>query len=106
MMMMMATPPRAGDDDLFAPEPVEPFDPLRFLFTTATVAGARAFAEGLGACPEVWELRGAYYPVQRRSPEAEILSRAGAELVPPADDHLHMELDGLLQALQRTDSGQ
>lgn len=102
---MMAAASGARDDDLFGAEPIEPFDPLSFLFTTATVSGARAFAEGLPGCPEVWELRGRYYPVQRNSPEAEILRRAGAELLPPADDRLHMELDGLLLALQRTDSG-
>lgn len=102
---MMATASRPGpDDDVFAPEPVEPFDALSYLFTTATVAGARAFAEALGAASEVWELRGAYYPVRRGSNEADILRRAGGEIVPPADDGLHMDLDALLLALQRTDN--
>ena len=80
------------------------FDPLRFLFTTQTVSGARDVAAALGAHGEVWELRGEYYPVRRWSPEAAILRSEGAELVPAADDELHMGLDALLAALQQIDS--
>lgn len=93
--------PAAGlFDDL---EPIEPYDPLAYLFFTATVAGAREYAGALGLHTEVWELRGRYYPVRRGSTEADILRRAGAEVVPAGDDALHMELDGLLLALQRAD---
>lgn len=100
---MAPTPSPEPDDDLFDPPPVEPFDPLHYLFTTETVAGARAFAEGLGGPAEVWELDGRYYPVRRHSTEAGVLRHRGAELVPPEDDDLHMGLDRLLIDLQRAD---
>jgi hypothetical protein len=102
--MTAETPRRPPDPaDLFDAEPVEPFDPLTYLFWTATIAGARDVAGALGRHTEVWELRGRYYPVKRGSSEADILRRAGAELLPAADDALHMEFDALLRGLQRTD---
>ncbi len=92
-------------DDLLDLEPVEPVDSLHFLFTTNTVAGARAFAAALEGRGEVWELNGRYYPVRRNSDEARLLRRRGAEVVPPDDDALHMILDPLLSAMQRADAG-
>jgi hypothetical protein len=104
-MMLPGDPAAAGDDDLLDPRPLEPYEPLDFLYTTRTVAGARAFASGLGGPAEVWELNGRYYPVRRNSTEASLLRHRGASLVPAEDDALHMEMDALLTGLQRADGG-
>lgn len=85
-------------------ERIPAHDPLEYLFTTTTVAGARDVANALGGLPEVWELDGRYYPVRRNSNEARTLEHLDAELIPPSDDEGHMELDALLAGLQRLDS--
>jgi hypothetical protein len=104
--MMTSTQPRetAQLEALLEPEEIQPFDPVRFLFTTATVTCAREIASALGQLTDVWELRGRYYPVRRGSPEADILQRAGAEIVPRGDDALHAGMDTLLFGLQRLDA--
>lgn len=102
---MTFTHPSAQLEALFEPDDIQPFDVIRFLFTTATVTCAREIASALGQLTDVWELCGRYYPVRRGSPEADILRRAGAEIVPAGDDVLHAELDALLSGLQRLDAG-
>ena len=94
-----------GGDDLLDPPALEPYEPLRYLYTTKTVAGAREFASALGGPAEVWELDGRYYPVRRNSTGAGLLRHRGATLIPPEDDALNMEMDALLTGLQRADGG-
>lgn len=100
----MPTDARGEDEDILDPAPIEPFNPLDYLFTAATISGARTLADALGGPAEVWELDGRYYPVRRNSNEAGVLRHHGAELVPPQDDALHMSLDPLLAAVQRLDA--
>lgn len=93
------------EDILGEPPPLAPHDPRAYLLTARTAAGARLLARNLSGPGEVWELDGVYYAVKRSSPNAVWLADQGASLVPPEDDALHMELDALLIALQRSDGG-
>jgi hypothetical protein len=83
------------------PNPGE-FSPTDWMFTTATIAGARTLLAGLDAPGELWEHGGRYYPVRARSRDATWLQAAGATLIPPEDDLLHHGLDQYLKTL--TDS--
>lgn len=99
----MAHPDRRDRDaaHLFDPEPLDPYEPLDFLFTTETVVGARAFASALPGPGQVWELAGRYYPVRRNSTDAVLLRDRGAEVLHEEDDEMQMNLDRLLTGLQR-----
>lgn len=78
-----------------------PFTPTDFMFTAATLAGARTFLAGLNAPGELYEYEGRYYPVRRGSEDARWLVEAGATFIPAEDDLLHHNLDPVLAALQR-----
>lgn len=75
------------------------FRRTEWMFTAATIAGARTFLAGLDAPGEVFEYRGRYFPVRAASEDAAWLRSVGAALIPPADDALHHHLDRFLHII-------